>query len=178
MRAKFLSQAVAAQVCRLTHQAPKKLGLSDELYDEGVKNITNIDFSPVVIKQMNERSKDKSEMTFVEMDCRDLKFADGSFDVVVDKGTIDSILCGEGSIYNVAATLKQISRVLTPGGVLLYISHGSPNVRLQFIDKAEYGWKVSVRTVPKPMIGLDQASNPPEANFHYIYICEKTEMAD
>ncbi len=39
-----------------------------------------------------------------------LEFGDGSFDAVLDKGTMDSILCGEGSINNVANLCMEVSR--------------------------------------------------------------------
>lgn len=35
------------------------LGLSEEMFDEGYQNITNIDISQVVIKSMQEKYKDK-----------------------------------------------------------------------------------------------------------------------
>ena len=39
-------------------------------------------------------------MKFVEMNVCDMNFDSGSFDLVIDKGTIDSVLCSEGSSYN------------------------------------------------------------------------------
>jgi EEF1A lysine methyltransferase 4 len=39
-----------------------------------------------------------------------LDFPDGTFDVVIDKGTMDSILCGEGSTANVAKMCAEMSR--------------------------------------------------------------------
>lgn len=39
-----------------------------------------------------------------------LEFGDGSFDAVLDKGTMDSVLCGEGSINNVANLCMEVSR--------------------------------------------------------------------
>ncbi len=72
--------------------------ISEELYKEGFKNITNIDYSSVVINQMQiQYSSDFESMKFIEMDACDMDFENGSFDVVIDKGTLDSILCGEGS---------------------------------------------------------------------------------
>ena len=36
-----------------------KIGLSEELYDDGYTNITNIDYSPSVVQFMQEKFKDK-----------------------------------------------------------------------------------------------------------------------
>jgi hypothetical protein len=44
------------------------------------------------------------------MNVASLEFPDESFDAVVDKGTMDSILCGEGSTANVAKMCMEISR--------------------------------------------------------------------
>jgi len=71
---------------------------SEHLYDLGYKNITNIDFSGIVIDQMKERYKESyPEITFLEMDACDMTFENNSFDFILDKGLLDSILCGEGS---------------------------------------------------------------------------------
>ena len=68
------------------------------MYDDGMTNIANIDISFTVIKQMQELYKDKyPNMPYKQMDVRSLSYEDGTFDAVVDKGTFDSILCGDGS---------------------------------------------------------------------------------
>jgi hypothetical protein len=47
---------------------------------------------------MQEFYKDKyPTLIYKHMDCRSLGFDDGSFNAVIDKGTFDSILCGDGS---------------------------------------------------------------------------------
>lgn len=78
------------------------------MYKDGYKNITNIDYSATVIENMKKRCADMPEMKCkqggngvyaltwyllmrvlhvgLEMDIRDLKFPDQSFDVVIDKG--------------------------------------------------------------------------------------------
>lgn len=38
-------------------------------------------------------------MTWLEMDIRDLKFTEGDFDVVLDKGTMDAMLTSKGDVW-------------------------------------------------------------------------------
>ena len=40
-----------------------------------------------------------------------MKFKDETFDCVIDKSTIDALLCDEHSFMNVALMTKEISRV-------------------------------------------------------------------
>lgn len=40
------------------------------------------------------------------MDMRSLRYASNSFDFIVDKSTIDSLLCGDSAYMNVALSLK------------------------------------------------------------------------
>lgn len=63
------------------------------------------------------------------MDCRDLKYPDNEFDMVIDKSTIDALLCGNNAFFNVAIMLKECQRVLKPGGYYVAISYGVPNNR-------------------------------------------------
>lgn len=68
------------------------------MYEDGYQHIMNIDISFTVVKQMQEMYKEKiPNLSFKQMDVRSLQYDDGTFDAVVDKGTFDSILCGDGS---------------------------------------------------------------------------------
>ena len=68
------------------------------MFDEGYQHITNIDISFTVIKQMQDLYREKyPTLTYKQMDVRQMSFEDGMFDAVIDKGTFDSILCGDGS---------------------------------------------------------------------------------
>ena len=110
------------------------------------------------------------------MNCCALSFADASFESVVDKGTLDSLLCGENSTANSTRTCAEVARVLKPGGVYLVISYGSPENRLSYLENDDYNWKVAVHTVPKPSIsasGMPEATDPNQV--HYIYVCTKKE---
>jgi hypothetical protein len=71
--------------------------------------------------------------------------ASGSYDGLVDKGTLDAILCGAGSSRSSMMMLAECCRVLSPRGALMCITYGDPIARLQYLDKALYGWSVEVR---------------------------------
>lgn len=40
------------------------------------------------------------------MDCRSMRYADETFDMVLDKSTIDALLCGDRAYINTALMLK------------------------------------------------------------------------
>ena len=53
------------------------------------------------------------------------EFENGTFDAVIDKGTIDSLLCGEAATWNVNKTVSEVHRVLKENtGVYLVVSYG------------------------------------------------------
>jgi len=67
------------------------------MYDNGFKNQVNIDISSVVIEQMLERSrKSRPDLIYQVADVTNMpQYEDNSFDIVIDKSTIDALLCGD-----------------------------------------------------------------------------------
>lgn len=154
--------------------------LTEDMYDDGFTTIANVDISRVCIDQMVEKYKEKQTLTWQTMNMCSLEFPDESFDAVCDKGTLDSILCGEGSTANVAKMCQEISRVLKPSGVYFIVSYGVPDNRLNYLENDDYGWKVTVHTVAKPTVSATAVPDTKDANsVHYIYACQKglTEQA-
>ncbi|XP_007446827.1 PREDICTED: methyltransferase-like protein 13 isoform X2 [Lipotes vexillifer] len=89
--------------------------LSEQLYDVGYQDIVNIDISEVVIKQMKERNASRRpQMSFLKMDMTQMEFPDASFQVVLDKGTLDAVLTDEEE-----ETLQQVDRMLAEVGRVL-----------------------------------------------------------
>ena len=123
--------------------------------------ITNVDFSPVVIEQMKKKyanaafakKYDCPEMKFVCADITEgFPFDDKSFDLIVCKGTLDAILCGEGSVASAKMVIAECSRVLANGhGVLFLVSNGNPDSRVEFLEHENdlsFYWKeVSIHNV-------------------------------
>lgn len=129
--------------------------------------ITNIDFSPVVIEQMTKKYCNKTfttqyqcpPMKFVCADItKGLPFGDQSFDLIVCKGTLDSILCGAGSVASAKTVVSECSRVLANGhGVLFLVSYGNPDNRVVFLEHENdlsYYWKeVSIHNIGRKVQG-------------------------
>ncbi|KAM6165622.1 eEF1A lysine and N-terminal methyltransferase isoform 2-T2 [Erethizon dorsatum] len=89
--------------------------LSEQLYDVGYQDIVNIDISEVVIKQMRERNVSRRpQMSFLKMDMTQMEFPDASFQVVLDKGTLDAVLTDEEE-----RTLQLVDRMLAEVGRVL-----------------------------------------------------------
>ena len=105
---------------------------SEDLYDDGFQNIVNNDISPAVIKHMTARNAEsRPKMKWVVMDVTEMNsLEDNTFDLVIDKSTIDTLSCGDNSNIKVAMMLKESLRVLKVGGVNFTIALGKLKDRL------------------------------------------------
>ena len=146
---------------------------AEDMYNDGYKNIKNIDISHNVIKTMAERNKDKEGMIYEVMDVRDLKYEDNSFDLAVDKSTIDALLCGEDAFINVAKMIKEVQRVLKVGGYYMIVSYGTPEYRMLHLNRKFEKFKIEILKIEKDFVEEDGYDK-----HHYIYLCQKLEGAD
>ncbi|XP_074560503.1 uncharacterized protein LOC141816663 [Curcuma longa] len=81
------------------------------MVDDGYQDIVSIDLSSVVIEAMQTKYSDKLGLKYIKMDVRDMSpFESGSFDAVIDKGTLDSLMCCPSGIANATMMLKEVSR--------------------------------------------------------------------
>ena len=151
--------------------------LSEDLSEEGYEDITNIDFSHKVISIMEQTYKEKfPKMKFQVMDVLDMKeIPSASFNTVLDKGTLDCILCGDNSVPNAAKMMAEIFRVLTPGGHYRVITYGDPEVRKKYLETQSWA-SLNVDKLAKPSAAVSSTINADEndlKNFHYIYTMAK-----
>ena len=60
-------------------------------------------------------------MEFCVEDVRDMRgaFPDHSFDVALDKGTLDALLCADDDTGNADKMMRELRRVLRPGAFLV-----------------------------------------------------------
>ena len=82
---------------------------SEDLYDDGFENIVNNDISSVVIAKMKERNAIKRpKMEWLVMDVTDMSdLSSNSFDLIIDKSTIDCLSCGDQAVLKIAKMLKE-----------------------------------------------------------------------
>jgi SAM-dependent methyltransferase len=115
---------------------------SADIYDEGYVNITNIDFSGVVIEKMKSLHESvRPSMKWIEMDMTKMTFMDESFDIVLDKAAMDALVVDEGDVWDpkeevvqsVDRMCQSVSRVLTAQGIFLQISFAQPHFRTKYL---------------------------------------------
>lgn len=97
-----------------------------------------------------------------------LGFPDASFDAVIDKAMLDSLLCGEASTANTGRYVGEVARVLKPGGTFIIVSFGAPENRLSYLE-GDYGWQVTVHSIPKPTVntaGLPEVNSSDPSQQH------------
>lgn len=93
-------------------------GLNLDLYPrEGLDSLVVTEPDPHMFKQLRQRAKELCPgAELVQAGAEDLPFEDDSFDTAV----VTLVLC---TVPNQSAALKEIQRVLRPGGQLLFLEH-------------------------------------------------------
>eukprot|EP00670_Eutreptiella_braarudii_P007221 CAMPEP_0174291284 /NCGR_PEP_ID=MMETSP0809-20121228/31584_1 /TAXON_ID=73025 ORGANISM="Eutreptiella gymnastica-like, Strain CCMP1594" /NCGR_SAMPLE_ID=MMETSP0809 /ASSEMBLY_ACC=CAM_ASM_000658 /LENGTH=170 /DNA_ID=CAMNT_0015390501 /DNA_START=57 /DNA_END=566 /DNA_ORIENTATION=+ len=117
--------------------------LGEELYDEGsFSDITCVDLSKIAIRLMEERRRSRMGLNYLVMDMEKLEFPPEVFDVVLDKATVDSILCSgdeEKAQKSVGKMLNEAYQVLKKAGVFLLFSHTKEG-RMDMLQKDNLKW--------------------------------------
>ncbi|TKR93248.1 hypothetical protein L596_007742 [Steinernema carpocapsae] len=136
---------------RILHIGCGNSRLSHELFEAGFTDVTNVDFSEILIENGKQRYP---EMKWVCNDMRTLhSIPSGSMDVVVEKASIESLLVAERSqwdpsdqaISDVDAILRSVQRVLKHDGIFISISFTQPHFRIPAIIRNP-GWSCTVET--------------------------------
>lgn len=130
--------------------------MAQKMYNSGVTNLTCIDLSSGVIDKMTRLAEVQGlrGVKWIVGDIMSLPFDDSTFDVVIDKATIDVLFVDNDSEWSpkpevkerVFKTVDEIHRVLTPTGVFVSITWSQPHFRKMFYGSASYSWNVEVDT--------------------------------
>ena len=119
--------------------------LPAELHSEGFHYITNIDYSPTIIEEMKSRYGDYQDMDFHVMDAVHLEIEEESINCIIDKGTLDCLICAQNALPPIASMMINIMRILVSGGVYICVSHGKPDTRLPFFQDPKLNWKIEIK---------------------------------
>ena len=86
--------------------------LPERLYDDGYRRVVSVDISDAVVRFMAKRNRERRpELRFDAHDVTDLSaFNEDEFDVVIDKGTLDSIVCGKDAMENARKMCAEVRR--------------------------------------------------------------------
>ncbi|KAK1648765.1 hypothetical protein QYE76_066570 [Lolium multiflorum] len=106
---------------------------------EGVAGgITCIDLSPVAVQRMRDRLAEQGTSGVdVVVDMLDMPFESESFDLVIEKGTMDALSVdiddqwnpNPTTVDNIMKMLEGIHKVLKPGDIFVSITFGQPHFR-------------------------------------------------
>ncbi|AFZ81060.1 hypothetical protein BEWA_004680 [Theileria equi strain WA] len=179
---KFCTSAAAPPVSLHLHLYGAS-ELAKELLKAGVSSVVNIDFSDVCIKEMKLRNPDLSYEVDDAVE-NHKKYNDATFDLIIDKGCIDSILCCKDYDLKMESLLNGMHRILKNDGKLIIVSVGGPSVRLMHLEGPV--WNVEIIKIRKKNADflLGDEGNPTdkddeqvdiieELRHYYIYLCTK-----
>ncbi|KAK5728657.1 hypothetical protein LTR15_001794 [Elasticomyces elasticus] len=134
---------------KILHLGSGNSTLPADLSNLGYEDQTAVDFSATVIANMKATSP---EIEWMEMDIRNLTFDAESFDVCIDKATLDAMLYGslwdpEDEVRaNVKAYVDEVARVLKPGGVWVYVTWRQPHFIKPLVSRKGV-WSVDVEVL-------------------------------
>ena len=78
--------------------------------------LTGIDFSPKMVEIARKKTKNREDVTILEMDAEEMDFNDNSFDTVITS----CVFC---SVPDPVQGLKEIKRVCKSGGKIVMLEH-------------------------------------------------------
>ncbi|KAI0519930.1 hypothetical protein KFK09_007392 [Dendrobium nobile] len=172
--------------------------MSEDMVNDGYVDIMNIDISSVVIDILIKSRAHIPQLKYMQMDARNMSFfLDETFDSVIDKGTLDSLMCGTDAPFSASQMIYEVNRLLKPGGIFVLVTYGDPSVRVPHLNQPGCCWKITLYIIPRPDFKTAVGSSslrsvmepvpltengllPPEyvledPESHYIYFCKKME---
>ncbi|ESO10732.1 hypothetical protein HELRODRAFT_72557 [Helobdella robusta] len=161
---------------RILHLGCGNSSLPIDMWLDGYKDITNMDYSRTVIESMQQRTKNMEGLKWIVADINNMTgdaFQSEKYDVIIEKGTLDALLasevdpwiCSQDTETMMDHILRKISALLRDGGRFISITFAQPHFRVPLYALSQYGWSVRYETIGD--------------HFHYFcYVMTKGEKLD
>lgn len=126
---------------------------------------------------MKEKNLEKRpKMQWIVMDITDMKpIETDSYDLVIDKSTMDALCCADDSLLKIALMLKETIRVLKTDGHYFCISYGKPEARVHHFEQAFLSWELREFILYDSTIESEEEK---QEKSHYIYVCKVNDDAN
>ena len=76
--------------------------------------------------------------------CEKLDFANSTLDLIIDKGMLDAVMCGEDFFEKLGKMLSECWRVLKTRGYMLILSQGHPDTRILYLKTKNTPFTVNI----------------------------------
>lgn len=142
---------------RLLHIGCGTSSMPEQMLQDGFAQQVCIDISEVAMSALTEKFRHLKHteaancgatvpsFQFLALDATRTGFESSSFDVIIDKGTLDAQMGGPQGVVEVAATLDEAIRLLRIGGMYVQISHSEKRCPLleKRLDDALRPWQLA-----------------------------------
>jgi len=132
------------------------------MLNDGFTNQICIDYSPIAVKACQDIWP---KLVVKCMDATKITLDDNSIDAIIDKATLDSILCETDAPNAALTTLSEIHRVLKSGGVYIMVSYSDLGGREELLNKCSWE-EIKVERVTIST-GDSKKDGP------FVFICKK-----
>jgi SAM-dependent methyltransferase len=139
--------------------------LGSDILETGIKTVVNIDICQALITHMAKRYSHEKRLKWRAYDIRrGTEFRPKSFNVVLDKATMDAMMCSDIAASLVSDMFTEVARLLKPGGHYIVVSSGPEPLRKMFFLPTQYGWTLH------ETLTIDKLPVP--GTYYYVYITE------
>lgn len=154
---------------RVLHLASGSSELPEDMYKSGYLRQTCLDISPAVVAHMAARTAAACpSVRWLVGDVTDLRsvLPDETFDLVVGKSVLDTLVCADQWPLLVAKYLHEVDAVVAAGGVFVSVEFQQPQRMLPWFRHQAFSWSVRLLRLP---------DSRGKVSGNIVYICEKHE---